>query len=150
MSKDGFESLSTELQQLASVITDERVHEKAIEAGVKPLVPIVQRALRPHRRNSRRSSTLDQEIVYEYDKKDNEGAIGWSRRGYYGRFYEHGYRPITGTRKMVGGRLRWKNKRPSGHATIQRPYIKTTYEAESENVTTRMIGVLQGEIKNKI
>jgi len=82
--------------------------------------------------------------------KENVGAIGWKREAYYGRFYEHGYRPITGTRKMVGGRLRWKNKRPSGHATIQRQYIKTTYEAERENVTKRIIGVLQREIKNKI
>jgi len=123
-----------------------------LQVGIKPLVPITQRILRIHRRNSRGSSTLDQGIVYEYDKKDNTGKLGWTNESYYGRFYEHGYRPITGTRKMVGGRLRWlpkSKRRPSGHATIKRPHIKKAYEAEKEHVTNRVLETIKREIKIK-
>jgi hypothetical protein len=145
---DGFDTLMAELQQIASTVTDKKVQEKAIKAGLEPIVPIAQRTLRPFRRNSRGRSSLDQEVIYEHNEKDNTGGIGWTRAGYYGRFYEHGYRPITGTRKRVDGRLRWKSRKPSGHPTIQRNHILRAHIAEKENIPVRMIKVLRSEIKN--
>jgi len=109
--------MMAELAKISKTVTDEKVQEKAIMAGIEPLVPIAQRILRPHRRNSRGSSTLDQSIESDYypkgrtlqgkKLKEGVGVIGWDGDSYYGRFYEHGYRPITGTRKMIDGRLRW-------------------------------------------
>jgi len=162
MAKDGFETMASELQQLASVVTDEKVRKKAIMAGIEPIVPIAQRIMRPFRRNSRGGTTLDQSIKCGYHPKgsmlvgkrlqESVGTIGWDGDAYYGRFYEHGYRPITGKRAVMDGRLRWihSSRRPSGHPVIQRQHISRAYQADEENVLKRIIGVLQREIKNKI
>ena len=138
---NGLEDFARDLERIAGKVADKQVLRKVLSAGAKPVVDRAKRTIRQHRR----TGTLDQGITTEFDEKTEKQRIGWGRRAFYGRFYESGYRPITGNRKRVGGRWRWKNKRPSGR-TIQRAHIRPAYAAERQTVGNKMIETLRNEL----
>jgi len=138
---NGMEQLAGDLERIASKITDKQVIRRVLTAGAKPIVDRAQRNVRQYRR----TRTLDEGITTEYSEATGKQRIGWGRRAFYGRFYESGYRPITGNRKRISGRWRWKNRRPSG-LTIQRAHIRPAYAAERENVGRRMTEAYQKEL----
>jgi len=138
---NGLEELAGDLERIAGKVTDRRVIKKVLEAGAKPIVDRAQRTMKQHRR----TGTLDQGIVTAFNERTEKQEIGHNSRAFYGRFYEGGYRPITGNRKRIGGRWRWKNKRPSGR-TIQRAHIRPAFSAERNTVARRMIETYQNEI----
>jgi len=138
---NGMEQLAGDLERIAGRVADKRVIQKVLEAGAKPIVDRAKNTIRQHRR----TGALDEGITTEYNEATEKQVIGWGRRAFYGRFYEGGYRPITGNRKRISGRWRWKNRRPSGF-TIQRAHIRPAYAAERENIARRMVETYQKEL----
>jgi len=138
----GFEKLAADLVRIATKATNQQVRRKVLEEGAKPIVERAQRTMQRYRRTGR----LDKSIHSSYNTRDETQDIGWSNRGFYGRFYENGYRPVTGkfVRKM--GRRRMVNKRPTGRF-IKRPHIRPAYVAERENVARRMIETFKNEMR---
>jgi len=139
---NGFDELAGDLERLATRITDPRVKRKVLEAGARPVADRARQTMRQHRR----TGTLDSGIISDYNEKTEKQEIGWNSRAFYGRFYEGGYRPITGNRHRVNGRWRWKNKRSSGR-TVQRAHIRPAFVAESENIGRCMIETYRNEIQ---
>ena len=138
---NGFEELAVELERMARQITNKSVKRKVLEAGAKPVVDYARRTMQQYRRTGR----LDQGITSAYNEKDETQDIGWGNKGFYGRFYESGYRPIAGNLKRTGGRRKWQNKRPSGKF-IKRQHIQPAYATERENVSRAMIEVYKNEV----
>ena len=139
--QSGLEELAGDLERIAGRVTDARVIRKVLEAGAKPIVDRASSTMRRYRR----TGALDQGINTAFNEHTERQEIGWGSRAFYGRFYEGGYRPITGNRKRVNGRWRWKNKRPSGR-TIQRAHIRPAFAAVRDNVARRMIETYQKEL----
>lgn len=143
--ENGLAEFAEELKQLSDKITDDNVRRKALEAGAKPIVDRAKRIINSHRRTGR----LEQSIAHAYNENGKEQEIGWggednttkSTTGFYGRFLEKGYKPVTGKRK--GGKL--IGKKPSGKF-IRIEHIKPAYEAEKETVSNAMLEVYKQEI----
>lgn len=140
--ENGFSDFAEELQHISERITDENVQRKALEAGAKPIVERAKRIMSSHRR----TGNLIDDISSEYNDSTKTQDIGWGKKGFYGRFYENGYRPVTGKwSKSKSRRRKLINKRPSGKF-IKIEHIKPAYEAEKENVAKAMIETYQNEI----
>jgi len=139
---NGFELLAADLEKIAGRVTDKRVKQKVLEAGAEPVVEHAKRNIRPHRR----TGTLENSIRDEYDPKTGQQRIGWTNRGFYGRFHEDGYRPRPGIAIIRNGKRTWKNSRknPRGR-TVQNPHIRPAFAAERENVFRLMFSTLQKE-----
>jgi len=139
--KKGLEELAADLEKIAQRVTDQRTRRRVLEVGASPIVDRSKRAIMQFRR----TGALNGSIHQSFNTRTEGQAIGWGNRGFYGRFYEDGYRPITGNRRKVGGRWRWTNRRPSGR-TIQRQHIRPAFVAERETVFRRMIAEYQKEV----
>lgn len=137
----GFELLAEDLQKMSERVADERMRRAVLEAGAKPVVDGARQLAARHSRTGRMARSIDT----DYDSGQEIQRIGWGDKGFYGRFYEDGYRPITGNRVRVAGRWRWKNRRPSG-STIQRPHIRPAFAANRENVYRAMKEKLRKEL----
>ncbi len=135
--ENGFSDFAEELANISGKITDDSIRRKALEAGAKPVVERAKRIISNHKRTGR----LENSISAEYNESTQTQDIGWSKEGFYGRFYEKGYKPVKGKRK--GGKL--INKAPSGKF-IKAEHIKPAYEAEKDNIANAMIEVYKQEI----
>ena len=142
---DGFLEFSTELEILSKTISDEEVKKKALDVGAKPIVDRANRIISSHRR----TGTLEESIIGGYDSGEGVQRIGWggklngtkSATGFYGRFLERGWHPVTGKRKNG----KFINKKRTGKF-IRIEHLMPAYEAEKENTANAMIAVYRDEI----
>ena len=84
--------------------------------------------------------------LQKYNESTKTQDIGWGNKGFYGRFYEKGYRPVTGAygkNKKVHKKL--LDKKPSGKF-IKREHITAAYEAEKSNIAKAMVETYQKEL----
>jgi len=138
---NGFAELAADLERMASKAMDEGVKKKALKAGATPIVARAKATMRRYKK----TGALVEGITDEYNSKSGNQDIGYGKKGFYGKFYETGYRPVTGNwRKSKGGRKKLVNKRPSGKF-IRREHIKPAFKAEKERVFKEMIEVLDKE-----
>ncbi len=134
---NGFAELAEELASISNKVTDENIRHKALEAGATPVVDRAKRIISTHRK----TGNLENSISSEYNNTTKTQDVGWGKDGFYGRFYEKGYKPVKGKRK--NGKL--INKAPSGKL-IKAEHIKPAYEAEKENIANAMLDVYKQEI----
>ena len=140
---NGMEELADELERIARIITDKGVTRNVLQAGAKPIVDRASNAMRHHRRTGR----LDQGITAAFNETTERIEIGWDDKGFYGRFYESGYRPLAGSQKQREGKALHSWRKTAGRGvTVQRAHIRPAYAAEKDTVARRMIEAYQKEI----
>ena len=143
---NGFEDLANDLEKVAERITDERLKKKALEVGAEPIVTQARSVIRGLL--GTRTGNLINSIQHVYNKRTERQSIGWTdgskRDGFYGFFYEVGYRPLLGRRK--GKSLHSRRKTASRGQTIQRQHLKPALDNSREEMFRRMIEVYQKEL----
>jgi len=102
----GFADFASDIAEITKVVTDEKVHKKALEEGAKPIVRHAK-LLAPRCRGK-----LIQSIGAEYQGADVGVGIGIGdpvgkkgSTGYYGRFQNDGWSPAAGRRVKWGGKF---------------------------------------------
>jgi len=143
--KNGLIDLAVELEALSGKIVDEGIRRRALEAGAKPIVDRAKQIMSSHRRTGR----LNDSIGTAYNESDQTQEIGVggelnttkSATGFYGRFLDRGYHPVTGKRKH--GKL--LNKRRSGKF-VKIPFLEPALNSERDNIQRAMIEIYQKEV----
>lgn len=145
---DGFLELSEVLEKISEIALDEDVRQRALEAGAKPIVDRARRIMDSHKR----TGTLDRNIGSEYNAVTSTQDIGWGQDGFYGRFLEQGFKPVSGRRitrgsaTKAGRTVKLVSKTQTGKF-VQVSHIKPAYEAEKQTVGNAMIAVYKKEME---
>ena len=137
---NGFTDFAEELQDISNKITDKQIHKKVLMAGAKPIIERAGRIMSHHRRTGK----LQAGLTAEYSSKSNSVRIGYGKKGFYGRFHDGGWRPVTGKRQK-NGRFKRGTMRPSGKF-IRNKHIRPAYEAEKGTVKRVMLETFKKEL----
>jgi len=152
--ESGFTDLAADLAQVAEVVTDERIQQKALEAGAKPIVSHAK-LLAPKGKTGR----LARSIGTQYSEKSNTVRIGIgepvsttnSSTGFYGRFQNDGWRPAGGRRvqevSTAGGRRLDKRSKRAVGKVRGRDYLGTALDAQEGNAYSIIINELKKAVK---
>ena len=106
----GFDEFEKDMESIIKEVNDPEVMRDMLEAMAKPIVEEAKKILR---RTTDGNQYLEKEIVAKWKKTSpSEIKIGWTNRGFYGRFLENGYHHI--------GSLKF----------IKRPHIRPAYNSK--------------------
>jgi len=151
----GFEDFADDLKEILKIVTDEKVHAKALLAGA---VPIVNHAkiLAPRGKTGR----LVQSIGADYSDFSKTVRIGIgkpvsatnSSTGFYGRFQNDGWRPAGGRRvaeiSKAGGRRLDKRSKRIVRKMRGTSYLNRAKEAQIGNAYTLIFAELKKALDN--
>jgi len=146
--KTGFSDFADDLNAILNVVTDEKVHAKALEAGAAPIVNHAK-MLAPKGKTGR----LAQSIGAEYSDRSKTVRIGIgepvskrnSSTGFYGRFQNDGWRPAGG-RRTATGRLDKRSKRATSKVK-GRNFLGAALSAQEGNAFNIVTDVLKKELE---
>lgn len=94
----GFDEFEESLEAIVKEVEDPQVMKEMLEAMAEP---IVEEAKKIVRQTTDGNQKLEKEIVTKWNAKaPNELKVGWTNKGFYGRFLEDGYHHI-GSRKFI-------------------------------------------------
>lgn len=125
----GFDEFAKEMEELSRRVANDEVNRMALEAMADPIVKEARRIIKGITRGN---GHLEKEIVMQWVKnRPREIKIGWTNKGFYGRFLEDGYHHI-GTLKF-----------------IKRPHIRPAYNAKIDEGLKEAEGILLSMTKEK-
>lgn len=106
----GFDEFEKDIQSIIKEVNDPQVMREMLEAMAEPIVGEAKKIINKITDGNQK---LSKEIVTKWNPKSpNEITIGWTNRGFYGRFLEDGYHHV-GSRKF-----------------IKRPHIRPAYNSK--------------------
>lgn len=127
--KDGFKEFSELLQNIGKKVNDINVRREALDAMAKPILSEAQRLARTKGIFENPTGNLADNIDKEWSMlSPNEIHVGWTNKGYYGRFLERGYLHYAKRKKRV---------------FIKKPHLRPAYNAKKTDGAKAAVAVLR-------
>jgi len=151
--ENGLSDFADDLKAISEVVTDEKVHEKALLAGAMPVVNHAA-LLAPRGKTGR----LAQSIGAQYSETIKAVRVGIgepvstskSATGFYGRFQNDGWRPAVGRRVATvsgkGGRALDKRSKSTSGKVKGKHFLGTAMDAQENNA----FGIIIDELKKEL